>query len=292
MATEANKKLAYTICERWSIKKGGDVDHFFELFHDDAVFEIMEGKGSPPYFGGVKTKKEFREFVFGQSRGNDLNVRVVGITADDERLAVEADSDMTINGHTYRNVYHWLFKIRDGKIFQSNLYLDTLLTKTATEWQRDGRAVAASATRRMIHQETDIIEHPVEDVWALVSSFGAIKAWMPAVESCSVDGVGVGAVRTVHTPGNIIKEKLEFFDPTAHTISYRQLDPTGLPMSGGFGTIRLEAKGKTTKITYLVDAEEVDDASKETIQAIFKPFLLASIAGLKEVLGRPAKTLF
>jgi hypothetical protein len=63
-------------------------------------------------------------------------------------------------------------------------------------------------------------------------------------------------------------------------------------MSGGYGTVILDAKGeKTTQITWIADAEEVDNAGKEIIKAMFKPFILSSIGGLKEVLGRPAKTL-
>jgi hypothetical protein len=48
---EANEKLAYEICHRWSIEVGGDVEPFFELFHDDATFTTMGAAGHAPYSG-------------------------------------------------------------------------------------------------------------------------------------------------------------------------------------------------------------------------------------------------
>jgi ketosteroid isomerase-like protein len=49
-------------------------------------------------------------------------------------LALEASSDMTINGHPYSNRYHWLFELQDGKIAAARFYLDTLFAKQAMEW--------------------------------------------------------------------------------------------------------------------------------------------------------------
>ncbi len=77
--------------------------------------------------GRHRNYQEFREFVFGGA-GSQI------LMWDGNRIALGSDSDMTINSHTYRNVYHWLFKTRDGKIFHSRFYLDTLLANKAIEW--------------------------------------------------------------------------------------------------------------------------------------------------------------
>jgi hypothetical protein len=60
---EANEKLAYEICHRWSIEVGGDVEPFFELFHDDATFTTMAiqavfGPFMRKAIGGLKTVLE------------------------------------------------------------------------------------------------------------------------------------------------------------------------------------------------------------------------------------------
>lgn len=131
---DANRKLAFEICERWSVKKGGEVEPYFQLFHDDATFTTIAQKGMFPILAGTLTKDEFRAWVFKESRVGDVKVQVEGITADEDRLALEASSDMVINGNSYCNRYHWLFEIKDGKISAARFYLDTLFAKEAMKW--------------------------------------------------------------------------------------------------------------------------------------------------------------
>lgn len=133
-AIDANKKLACEICEKWSVKKGGDVDPFFDLFHDDATFTTIAQKGMLPVLAGTLDKAAFRDWVFKESRVGDVSVKVEGVTADENRLALEASSNMEINGHSYCNRYHWLFEVQNGKIAAARFYLDTLFAKQAMEW--------------------------------------------------------------------------------------------------------------------------------------------------------------
>ncbi|KIW90816.1 uncharacterized protein Z519_08599 [Cladophialophora bantiana CBS 173.52] len=131
---DANKKLAYEICEKWSVPKGGDVDPFFALFHDNATFTTIAQKDMFPRLAGTLDKAAFRDWVFKESRVGDVKVTVEGITADEDRLALEASSQMEINGNSYCNRYHWLFEIEDGKISAARFYLDTLFAKEAMRW--------------------------------------------------------------------------------------------------------------------------------------------------------------
>lgn len=148
-------------------------------------------------------------------------------------------------------------------------------------------------TRTLIYQEVDTIPSPIGHVWAILQGFGGIKAWLPTIDSCEVEGEGIGAVRTVVSGGNPVKERLEVYDPDKHTVSYRLLDPTGLPMEGGYGTVSLAEEGeKSTKIIWTSDAEKIDEQGIQTIRPIFEVFIKKSIGGLKEVLARPAQALF
>ncbi len=55
-----------------------------------------------------------------------LAFNITGITAEGERVAVEAESDgMYISGKRYHNQYHFLFIFRDGKLVTLREYLDT-----------------------------------------------------------------------------------------------------------------------------------------------------------------------
>lgn len=137
---EANRKLGYELTKRWCIPKGGDVEPFFELFHDDAICETMVKRELFPELGGTMTKQQFRDYVHAESRNAELKVRVVGTTAEPNRVAVEADSDMELNGHIYQNVYHWLFETRDGKVTHAKFYLDTLLARKFVDWLKEDGA--------------------------------------------------------------------------------------------------------------------------------------------------------
>lgn len=135
--TENNRTLAHQIIDRWSIEKGGDVDPFFDLFHDDATFTTMAQKDMFPILAGTLDKKGFRDWVYKETRVGATKLKCEGITADENRLALEASSDMVINGNSYKNVYHWLFEINDGKISAARFYLDTLFAKQAIDWVAD-----------------------------------------------------------------------------------------------------------------------------------------------------------
>lgn len=55
-----------------------------------------------------------------------ITLTVEGITAEGDRVAVEARSEGSLrNGARYANRYHWLFILRDGKIAVAREYNDT-----------------------------------------------------------------------------------------------------------------------------------------------------------------------
>lgn len=131
---EHNRTLAYEVCKRWNIPKGGDVKPLLELFHDDATFTNMARSDNFPELGGTRTKEQFEEFLGASVQNRAINLQLRGITAQEDRLALECTSDMHVNGHHYNNTYHYLFEIRDGKIAHARFYLDTFLTKKLFEW--------------------------------------------------------------------------------------------------------------------------------------------------------------
>ena len=56
-----------------------------------------------------------------------LSFTIKGITAEGERVAVEAESHgRYASGKTYQNYYHFLLIIRDGKVRQLKEYMDTM----------------------------------------------------------------------------------------------------------------------------------------------------------------------
>ncbi|KIW90819.1 uncharacterized protein Z519_08602 [Cladophialophora bantiana CBS 173.52] len=140
--------------------------------------------------------------------------------------------------------------------------------------------------RTKIHEERVVWDFPIEAVWSLVSSFGAIQAWMPSITYCAVDGHGVGATRTVIGLAGEVKETLEVLDDKEHFISYRINDPVPLPAKGGFGSWKLESKGENkTSIAWTADAEEVAVEAIPELQKVYEPFMKDCLAGLKKALS-------
>lgn len=57
-----------------------------------------------------------------------LQFRIEGLTAEGDRVAVEAESQgRHRDGRSYCNKYHFLFVLRDGKIVRMKEYMDTWL---------------------------------------------------------------------------------------------------------------------------------------------------------------------
>ena len=71
------------------------------------------------------------------------------------------------------------------------------------------------------------INMPADAVWQVLSDFGAACQYLVMVEKCTVEGQGIGALRTLtYTDGSTIVERLEALDDAAHRLSYALLSDT------------------------------------------------------------------
>jgi len=72
-----------------------------------------------------------------------------------------------------------------------------------------------------------IINMPADAIWQVLSDFGAACQYLVMVENCTVEGEGVGALRTLtYTDGGTIVERLESLDAAARRLSYALLTDT------------------------------------------------------------------
>lgn len=129
------------------------------------------------------------------------------------------------------------------------------------------------------------LDHPVEAVWRVVSAFGGIERWVAGVDTCAVQGSGVGAVRIVGLGGRTVRERLEHMDEAEYAIVYTVLPPHLVPAENVRGTIQLRALSPgATAITWRSDATRiVGDVALLT--ARIEAFYGASIAGLRRLLA-------
>jgi hypothetical protein len=71
------------------------------------------------------------------------------------------------------------------------------------------------------------ISAPADATWQVISDFGAACRHLAGVVNCTVEGKGVGALRTsTYADGTTIVERLEALDPVAHRLSYTLLSDT------------------------------------------------------------------
>ena len=116
MSTEENRKTALKMM---AAMEAGGLDE--SLLTDDVSWWVP-GRGTV-------TKAEFKGMASGFKAmlAGPFSLKVHGVTAEGDRVAVEAESHgLLTNGKTYNNTYHFLFLFRDGKICKVKEYNDSL----------------------------------------------------------------------------------------------------------------------------------------------------------------------
>ncbi len=126
-----------------------------------------------------------------------------------------------------------------------------------------------------------VLDHPIDEVWAIAGEFGGLETWADGVSACTIEGAGVGTVRCV-TRGGVVREQLETLDPHRHQISYRILAPHALPAEDVRSAITLRALGpRTTEIVWRSEAGRFH-AAPGPLGARIESFYRASIQGLEQ----------
>jgi ketosteroid isomerase-like protein len=119
-----NKDVANELFARFS---AGDIPGVLSLMTDDVVWRIP-GKPELTAVSGAYDKARIgRLFNRMQSAlESGLKMTVVGSIAEGDQVAVEVESSGDLkNGRKYRQQYHFLITMRDGKIASVREYLDT-----------------------------------------------------------------------------------------------------------------------------------------------------------------------
>ncbi|KAM3543098.1 hypothetical protein ARSEF1564_003997 [Beauveria bassiana] len=128
--------------------------------------------------------------------------------------------------------------------------------------------LADTQKRKMIPVTTVTkdIDAPIGEVWAIVSAWGSEKLWFPNMMRSSLEGLGVGSVRTLtFKPGDFtVSERLEAVDPLAHTLSYALIrNPDHDRAKYPRGSIVLDdLGGAKTRFTWSCKASWVDENFK------------------------------
>ena len=102
----------------------GDVDHVVNAYTDDGAVQTMGNTLISGTFGkqeiAASTSGIFDVFPQG------IRFYIDSMVAEGDSVAVEAHSEGEhVSGQRYSNEYHFLFKMRDGKLLRLKEYMDT-----------------------------------------------------------------------------------------------------------------------------------------------------------------------
>ena len=88
-----------------------------------------------------------------------------------------------------------------------------------------------------------IVNAPADAIWQVIGDLHAACQYLARVVNCTVEGEGVGALRTLTSAdGSVVVERLEALDEVAHRLSYALLTDT--PFRNCLTTIALHDLGQ------------------------------------------------
>jgi hypothetical protein len=128
---------------------------------------------------------------------------------------------------------------------------------------------------------------PAAKVWELLGDFGGIaKLGGPMLESCRVEGSGVGAVRTIGLPGNqSIQERLEAYDAAGRALTYSIIGKSPIPIRGYVSTCRVVETGANECRVDWEGRFEPDGVPEEQAQGMVRGIYTGAISSVRKLLG-------
>ena len=122
LITDQNKQITREFFEALSAGS----NKYLDFYTDESIIWTAGNNA----IGGTRTKEEVVSFAQNilSAFPSGINFVITGITAEDERVAVEISGEaIHASGETYNNKYHFLLRIKDGKILELKEYMDTQL---------------------------------------------------------------------------------------------------------------------------------------------------------------------
>lgn len=128
-----------------------------------------------------------------------------------------------------------------------------------------------------------IINAPAAQVWAMVSEWGGTDKWIPGVGPVTVEGGGVGSIRSADLdpatgfPGRI-SERLEAFGNSAMHFRYCVVGESPIPITNYVAEMQVTDKGPgTCEVTWSSTWEPSGDISEADLLTAFEGLYALSL---------------
>jgi len=128
MSIEQNKQI---VLSWFDAVNRGDEDAIRDMTTED--FGFMTMARAPEWLLYHWTREEFAKVPSTMSTllVSPIQLKVTDVTAEGERVAVEAETDsLMLSGKRYNNAYHFVFKLRDGKFYEVREYSCSYLAQS------------------------------------------------------------------------------------------------------------------------------------------------------------------
>ncbi len=134
---------------------------------------------------------------------------------------------------------------------------------------------------------SESIAAPAAEVWGLLGDFGGIVKWSGGmVQSSTVEGTGVGAVRRNGLPGGMeIVERCEAYAAAARSLSYSMVGESRILSVRNYLSICtvVETSANECRVDWSATFDVVG-ANEVQAQGMVRSLYLAGIAGVRKLL--------
>jgi uncharacterized protein len=122
---EENRAIALQFLERAFDMQ---MDTALSMLTEEATWWV-QGDPDRVKIAGLKNRQQTEKMLSRMHKylPNGMRHQVTGVTAENDRVAVEVRAEGTwFNGEPYKNNYHFLIQLRQGKVAAIREYLDTM----------------------------------------------------------------------------------------------------------------------------------------------------------------------
>ena len=133
------------------------------------------------------------------------------------------------------------------------------------------------------------IDHPIDEVWAVLSDFAGLQAWHPGLLTCETEGIGVDSVRRVTLKyGRGATERLDVLDEAQYVLVYSVIESIRPATIGTSAWINLtKTDDHSTLVEWIVSSPHAEGFPDDIADGM-RAYYPSRIQDLADEVGRRA----